>query len=146
MKTLLAVCFSIAVVAAGSGTAVLAQEERPPLAEEIETPDLLIRAVDPEKRNEQYGEEDIYISGEGAKQNQLVTPDPLQRTLDSEAVESASPREDIKLKHRNPTEEDKAIETPDRLLKTLKDSVTGNDDESKKEDLVTPDPLMDNVN
>ncbi|VAW83324.1 hypothetical protein MNBD_GAMMA13-2010 [hydrothermal vent metagenome] len=147
MKTPLAICLSITVLATGSLAPVFAQDERQPLADDIETSDQLIRSVDPSKRNRQYGEKDIYISGEGAKQNQLVTPDALEQSLDTQtqAADTADTRKDVKLKPREVTEEDKAIETPDRLLRTLRKNVTGGGNKNRN-DLVTPDPLMDNVN
>jgi len=149
MKPQLTTCGSIAaLLLAMQAPAVAEQQQERPLATDIETPDPLLIDTDPDKRNRQYGEKDIYISGEGDRQNQLVKPDPLEKALD-EKKEGGAPSGDIKVMPRETTEEDKAIETPDRLLKTIRDGAngnTGNNDGGNHGDLVTPDPLLDSVN
>lgn len=115
------------------------------LRDEIETPDTLLQAAEPDKKKVVYGEDNIVISGDGAKQNDIIKPDPILSTVNTEKPSSSK---DIKLQLGNVTEEDKAIEHDDQLLKTTdkKKSVKKSSKSDSQKELEMPDPLLDSVN
>ena len=116
-----------------------------PLGDDIETPDTLLQAAEPDKKKVVYGEDNIVIFGDGDKQNDIIKPDPILSTVNTEKPSSSK---DIKLQLGNVTEEDKAIEHDDQLLKTTdkKKSVKKGSGSEKQNELEMPDPLLDSVN
>jgi len=123
---------------------VLAQDTN--LADDIENPDSLEKIVSPEKKNAQYGESNIVISGDGDKHNEIVTPDPLESSVSKKHDDKAHAKS-IKLQPREVTEDDKAIESPDPLLRTTQPKKKASRSSSQRNsDLETDDPLLDNMN
>ncbi|HEB67855.1 MAG TPA: hypothetical protein ENI93_07900 [Gammaproteobacteria bacterium] len=147
MKTRMTLYAALVLSGLGGQFAALG-DSRPELADEIETPDALLRSTDEKERKEQYGDEDIYISSEGEKENAIITPDPLERSVGS----GERPEGDIRLRLEPSLDEsDKAIEHPDPLLKTPKargdnKPKSGRPSKDKRDELETPDPLLDNMN
>ncbi len=122
------------------------------LADEIETPDALLQTTDEEKRRTRYGDEDIYISSEGDKENAIVKPDPLERMLDQPGARRRGDG-DIRLKFEPEGElADKSIEHPDPILSAPGSAKSGQKQKDRKrsrdrdDELETPDPLLDNMN
>ncbi len=115
------------------------------LGDDIEKPDTLLEAANPDKKETVYGEDNIVISGDGAKQNDIIKPDPILNTV---KTKTTKPNKDIELKSESATEKDKSIEHDDQLLKTTikKDKVNKSNQSDKQNDLEMPDPLLDNVN
>jgi len=122
--------------------------DKAPLESDIETPDTLLQTANPDKRKASYGEENIVISGDGAKDNDITKPDLLLKTVEKKPKSTS---EDIKLQSKNITEADKAIETDDPLLRTTKKKEPVDKNKAlhkshKHNELETPDPLLDNMN
>ncbi|VAW61842.1 hypothetical protein MNBD_GAMMA08-2218 [hydrothermal vent metagenome] len=122
--------------------------DKAPLESEIETPDTLLQTANPDKEKTSYGEENIVISGDGAKDNDITKPDLLLNTVGKKTKSSAK---DIKLQPRKISEADKAIETDDPLLKATrkKEPVDKNKalhEKHNHNELETPDPLLDSMN
>ncbi len=123
------------------------------LGDDIETPDTLLQTAYPDAQKTSSGDGNIVISSGGAKNNEINTPDPILSTV---KVKESSVSRDFKVKSRIVTEDDKALESIDPLLKTTKTSSTRKtgsakpgylDKKSKDQDsLEMPDPLMDSMN
>ncbi len=122
------------------------------LADDLETPDTLLQTANPDAHKPSSGDGNIVISSGGAKNNDIDTPDPILSTV---KVKESSVSKDFKVKSRKVTEDDKALESVDPLLKTTKSSSTKSssskssylDKKSKDQNsLEMPDPLMDSIN
>ena len=114
------------------------------LGDDLETPDTLLQAAEPDKHQPSYGDSNIVISGNGATRNEIVKPDPLLSTVKPKSKQS-SVSKDFKVESRKVTEDDQALEPDDPLLKTAKKSYL--DKKTKNQDaLEMPDPLMDSMN
>jgi len=147
MKTQKPVYFAIALFFTMHHSSAMAKDEVN-RADDIEMPDTLLQTTDPDKQKTCYGEEEIVISADGAMDNAVVKPDPLESSF-NDKDKKAGALKDIELKSEDATEEDKAIEHPDPLLKTTKDKNTvkkNNNKPSQHDDLEMPDPLLDNIN
>jgi hypothetical protein len=128
--------FFIAAILSISSVPVSASDKGT-LADDLEMPDPLLGTTDPDKKKKIYGEEKIVISGDGAKNNEIIKPDPLLKTVEDKTESTAK---DIELKSVLVTEDDQAIEPEDQLLKTTKKKKS-----SKNDELEMPDPLLDNM-
>jgi len=116
------------------------------MSDDIETPDALLRSTETENKHSGYGEGNIVISSQGAKNNSIVKPDLLESSLSEEGKDKTASK-DMQLKSGDAT--DKAIEHPDALLRSTKKQSVGkknNPSHRKRDDLEMPDPLLDNVN
>jgi len=112
------------------------------LGDDIETPDTLLQAAEPDKHQPSYGDSNIVISSKGATRNEIIKPDPLLSTV---KPKQSSVSKDFKVESRKVTEDDQALEPDDPLLKTAKKSYL--DKKTKNQDaLEMPDPLMDSMN
>jgi len=112
------------------------------LGDDLETPDTLLQAADPDKHQPSYGDSNIVISSKGSTRNEIIKPDPLLSTV---KPKQSSVSKDFKVESKKVTEDDQALEPDDPLLKTAKKSYL--DKQSKNQDaLEMPDPLMDSIN
>jgi len=146
MKTQKPLYFTIVLFFAMSQGSALASDAQE-LADDIEKPDTLLQATQPGLKKLSYGEEKIVISGEGDKNNDIVTPDPLEKTVRNKEKKSAVSK-DFELKVGNITEEDKALEHADPLLGTTNKKAVKklSNPSGKNDDLEMPDPLLDSIN
>jgi len=94
------------------------------LADEVETPDVLIQETDTNAKKVKYGDKDISISPDGEKNKKQITPDPLEKLLMPDKDTGESAQKEIK--------NNKIKSTPKK---------TNADDE-----ILTPDPLLDMFN
>lgn len=117
-------------------------EEEMQLADEVETPDVLLQESDDKAKQVRYGDDDIKLSPQGRKDNAQITPDPLEKNLmpkatkeelEKQALEDQR-REEQKRKAKKQGKKD--IVKKDQQLKTRP-----TDDE-----ILTPDPLIDMLN
>ncbi len=131
----------IALLLAVSSVSAYANDELL-LGDDQEMPDPLLQMSDPDKNKVHYGDENIVISGDGAKNNAIIKADPLLTTIENK---KKSTEKDIKLKDVVVTEQDKAIEYDDLLLKTA-DGDSANKKQKKNDELEMPDPLLDSFN
>lgn len=101
-------------------SATAAENKRPQLADDIETPDTLLGS----DKNKAYGDEGVSLQSEGEQDNAITTPDALER--------STQPKQ-------------KAISKPDEKVKEIKPkkSSSSGKDKIMTDDIETPDPMFE---
>ncbi|VAW55889.1 hypothetical protein MNBD_GAMMA07-983 [hydrothermal vent metagenome] len=139
MKTRKHLYFVSALLISLSQSAAFAYDT---LGDDLETPDTLLQTTTPDKHPSSAGDSNIVISSGGAARNEIDTPDPILSTVKSK---QSSVSKDFKVESRKVTEDDKALESPDPLLKTAKAGYLSKKAE-KQNALEMPDPLLDSMN
>lgn len=106
------------------------------LADDIEMPDMLLQETDSENKNKSSKGGGVFVSGEGANNNDIVKPDPLESSLDGKDSKSGSSK-DIELKVNSIKRDDKAIN------KSSLGTEKANDRRADEQEM--PDPLLDSM-
>lgn len=97
------------------------------LADEVETPDLLIQETDTKEKNLRYGDKDISISPDARKDKSQIKPDPLEKLL---------------MPEKNNEDLDKKIIQKKKIIKIKSAPKKSTADD----EILTPDPLLDMIN
>ncbi len=134
-------------------------------ADDLETPDSLLQLSDPDREKVRYGDDDIVVSDDGVKNNSLVKPDPLERSVNPSvpnhrtkhsvhSAHSESPvRATKKAKHKMPapvvpkSQHEKPTDTDYSVTQPVQrnDKRVSDDESYKDSQLEYPDPLLDLV-